>query len=56
LERLDDGGELRERVADECPVDVVHLEAQPGGCAVGEEAVECAPSFRQPDGQAELIA
>jgi hypothetical protein len=26
------------------------------GRAVGEEAVECAQSFRQPDGQAELIA
>jgi hypothetical protein len=54
--RFDDGGELLERVADECLVDVDHLEAQPGGRAVGEEAVECAASFRQSDGQAELIA
>jgi hypothetical protein len=43
--RFDDRGELLERVVDECLVDVDHLEAQPGGRVVGEEAIERAASF-----------
>ena len=55
-EGLDDRGELRERVADERPVDFDQLEGQPGGVAVGEEAVEDAVSLLEPDRQAELIS
>jgi hypothetical protein len=47
---------LRERVADELPVEVDHLEDEPPAGAVGEEAIERACCAVQADGQAELIA
>lgn len=51
-EGLDDRGELRERVADERPVDVDQLEAHSGGLAVGEEAVERGVLVVEPGAQA----
>jgi hypothetical protein len=44
-ERVDDLGELRERVVEELPVNIDHLEAEPCGRAVGEEATERAVSI-----------
>lgn len=55
-EGVGDRGELRERVVDECAVDIDLLEAQTGAGAVGEEAIERAVAVFQLDGQAELVA
>jgi hypothetical protein len=55
-EGVDDRGELRERVAEERAVDVDHLEPEPCGRAVCEEASERALSVVQRDGQPELVA
>ena len=52
----EDRGEFCQRVADERAVDVDHLEREPGGRALGEEAIERAVCAVQRDGQAELVA
>ena len=52
----EDRGEFCKRVAEERAVDVDHLEREPCGRALGEEAVERAVCAVQRDGEAELVA